>query len=67
MRAVRSRLLARSGGDGLLYVAELHDGTAVPKSDHLVCFLPGVLALGHLHGVNTGERCGTSPLDSCTL
>ena len=25
-----------------------------PKMDHLVCFLPGTLALGHLHGVNTG-------------
>lgn len=25
-----------------------------PKMDHLVCFLPGTLALGHLHGINTG-------------
>lgn len=24
------------------------------KMDHLVCFLPGLLALGHLHGVETG-------------
>ena len=56
MRGVRARLLARSGGDGLLYVAELHDGVALPKMDHLVCFLPGLLALGHLHGVNTGAH-----------
>ena len=56
MRGVRGRLLARSGGDGLLYVAELHDRAAVPKTDHLTCFLPGLLALGHLHGVNTGEN-----------
>ncbi len=56
MRGVRARLLARSGGGGLLYVAELHDGAAVPKTDHLTCFLPGLLALGHLHGVNTGEH-----------
>lgn len=27
-----------------------------PKMDHLVCFLPGTLALGHLHGVNTGVK-----------
>ena len=27
-----------------------------PKMDHLVCFLPGTLALGHLHGVNTGIK-----------
>jgi hypothetical protein len=26
-----------------------------PKVDHLTCFLPGVLALGHMHGVETGE------------
>jgi endoplasmic reticulum Man9GlcNAc2 1,2-alpha-mannosidase len=25
-----------------------------PKMDHLVCFLPGVLALGHYHGIETG-------------
>ena len=57
MRGVRGRLLARSGGDGLLYVAELHDGAmVVPKTDHLTCFLPGLLALGHLHGINTGEH-----------
>ena len=54
MRGVRAHLLARSAG-GLLYVAELVDGALVPKMDHLVCFLPGLLALGHLHGVNTGE------------
>jgi hypothetical protein len=29
-----------------------------PKMDHLVCFLPGTLALGHLHGVNTGTHDG---------
>jgi mannosyl-oligosaccharide alpha-1,2-mannosidase len=54
MRAVRGRMLARSGSSDLLYVAELVDGAAVPKMDHLVCFLPGLLALGHLHGINTG-------------
>jgi hypothetical protein len=31
-----------------------------PKMDHLVCFLPGTLALGHLHGVNTGTACGSA-------
>ena len=54
MRGVRARLLARSAG-GLLYVAELVGGALSPKMDHLVCFLPGALALGHLHGVSTGE------------
>lgn len=54
MKAVRGRMLARAGTSGLLYVAELVNGAAVPKMDHLVCFLPGLLALGHLHGINTG-------------
>lgn len=44
---------------GLLYVAERVGGvggTLVHKMDHLVCFLPGVLALGHLEGL--GKRWG---------
>ena len=56
MGGMRARLLARSGGGGLLYVAELVDGGALPKMDHLVCYLPGLLALGHLHGINTGAK-----------
>lgn len=44
---------------GLLYVAEREGGVggrAVHKMDHLVCFLPGVLALGHSEGL--GRRWG---------
>ena len=44
---------------GLLYVAERVGGvggTLVHKMDHLVCFLPGVLALGHAEGL--GARWG---------
>jgi hypothetical protein len=43
----------------LLYVAEREGGVggrAVHKMDHLVCFLPGVLALGHGEGL--GRRWG---------
>ena len=46
-------------GPGLLYVAERRggvDGEMSHKMDHLVCFLPGVLALGHAEGL--GERWG---------
>ena len=53
VQGVRRRLAMRSSG-GLLFVGELDDDVAVPKMDHLVCFLPGLLALGHLHGINTG-------------
>ena len=31
-----------------------------PKMDHLVCFLPGALALGHLHGVDTGAQSNSA-------
>lgn len=31
------------------------------KMDHLVCFLPGALALGHLHGIETGAPSITVP------
>ena len=44
---------------GLLYVAERVGGvggTLVHKMDHLVCFLPGVLALGYSEGL--GKRWG---------
>lgn len=42
---------------GLLYVGErtaFTEGPPTKKMDHLVCFLPGLLALGHSHGIETG-------------
>lgn len=40
-----------------------------PKMDHLVCFLPGTLALGHLHGVNTGQNscCHLQLIFTCSI
>lgn len=32
------------------YIAELINGRVSPKMDHLVCFLPGLLALGAVNG-----------------
>jgi len=45
MRGVRDRMLIRTDQDGLLFVGELNRGHAVPKMDHLVCFLPGAWPL----------------------
>ena len=59
-RFVRARAaagLARS--KGLLYVAERQGGVfgeVTHKQDHLACFLPGLLALGHGEGL--GRRWG---------
>ena len=48
---------------GLVYVGEMSYPSSSQarfdkKMDHLVCFLPGLLALGHLHGV--GKEWGAS-------
>lgn len=50
--AIKSRLIKSTlGPKKLTYVAELLRNKEVisPKMDHLVCFLPGTLALGHFH------------------
>jgi endoplasmic reticulum Man9GlcNAc2 1,2-alpha-mannosidase len=51
--AIRSRLLRHSEPRGLAYIAELLGGSRFsPKMDHLVCYLPGTLALGVHHGLD---------------
>lgn len=51
MSAVIHQLLGVSQG-GLLYVGEMNQhGHVTAKMDHLVCFLPGTLALGYWHGM----------------
>ncbi|KAL4522826.1 hypothetical protein Ndes2437A_g07575 [Nannochloris sp. 'desiccata'] len=52
IQTVRRKLLRRSTG-GLLYIAEEMGNVVSPKMDHLVCFLPGVLALGDLYNIST--------------
>eukprot|EP00948_MAST-09A_sp_MAST-9A-sp1_P001450 g1450.t1 len=47
--AVLKHLLAETD-DGLLYIQE-KEAQEADKMDHLVCFLPGVLALGWHHGI----------------
>jgi len=42
----RANLLRNSSGaDGLTFIGERRDGSFRPKMDHLVCFVPGMLAL----------------------
>lgn len=59
MRSVRDRLVretrpARNGGRLFIAEADAATGDTTPKMDHLVCYLPGLLALGTLHGLETG-------------
>lgn len=58
MRDARAKLLQRSAGNGLLFLAELEGDAMIPKMDHLVCFMPGVWCASCLVcGVTTiGQR-----------
>ncbi|CDP19259.1 unnamed protein product [Coffea canephora] len=54
MKGVRHRLVRQSVPNGLVFVGELpygSQGSFSPKMDHLVCFLPGALALGATKGL----------------
>lgn len=54
MKGVRHRLVRKSIPNGLVFVGELpygSEGSFSPKMDHLVCFLPGTLALGATKGI----------------
>lgn len=54
MRAVdgiRAKLVAKSKPNGLVFIGELIHGNLSPKMDHLVCFVPGMLTLGYMHGM----------------
>uniref|UniRef100_A0A0V0J461 alpha-1,2-Mannosidase n=3 Tax=Schistocephalus solidus TaxID=70667 RepID=A0A0V0J461_SCHSO len=48
---VQEKLVRRTSPNKLTFVGELHSGRFSPKMDHLVCFLPGTLAYGYLHGM----------------
>ncbi|CAL8279519.1 unnamed protein product [Merluccius merluccius] len=51
LEGVKKHLLRRSGPKKLTFVGELSQNRFNPKMDHLVCFLPGTLALGAHHGL----------------
>ncbi|XP_052444496.1 endoplasmic reticulum mannosyl-oligosaccharide 1,2-alpha-mannosidase [Carassius gibelio] len=46
IEGVRKNLLRQTSPSKLTFVGELSNGHLNPKMDHLVCFLPGTLALG---------------------
>ncbi|KAK6932214.1 Glycoside hydrolase family 47, partial [Dillenia turbinata] len=58
MKGVRNLLVRKSIPNGLVFVGELPSGRRgafSPKMDHLVCFLPGTLALGATKGLTKGK------------
>lgn len=58
MKGVKHLLVKKSNPNGLVFVGELPsgaDGGFSPKMDHLVCFLPGTLALGATKGITKAK------------
>ncbi|KAL9224366.1 hypothetical protein vseg_000404 [Gypsophila vaccaria] len=58
MKGVRHLLVRKSIPNGLVFVGELPygaTGSFSPKMDHLVCFLPGTLALGATKGLTKSK------------
>ncbi|XP_047447663.1 mannosidase, alpha, class 1B, member 1b [Mugil cephalus] len=51
IEGVKKNLLQKSSPNGLTFVGEVSHGQFSPKMDHLVCFLPGTLALGAYNGL----------------
>ncbi|KAG8385293.1 hypothetical protein BUALT_Bualt03G0026900 [Buddleja alternifolia] len=54
MKGVKELLVRKTVPNGLVFVGELPngpEGSFSPKMDHLVCFLPGTLALGATKGI----------------
>ncbi|XP_072344366.1 mannosidase, alpha, class 1B, member 1b [Scyliorhinus torazame] len=52
IEGVKKNLIRKSEPKKLTFVGELSHNQFSPKMDHLVCFLPGTLALGAHHGLN---------------
>uniref|UniRef100_A0AAR2JWJ4 alpha-1,2-Mannosidase n=1 Tax=Pygocentrus nattereri TaxID=42514 RepID=A0AAR2JWJ4_PYGNA len=51
VEGVKKNLLRQTSPSKLVFVGELSHGRLNPKMDHLVCFLPGTLALGAHNGL----------------
>ncbi|PUU82349.1 glycoside hydrolase [Tuber borchii] len=58
MSGVKKHLIAKSHPSHLTFIAELPNGIGgdlSPKMDHLVCFMPGLFALGATEGLTVEE------------
>ncbi|KAK7245677.1 hypothetical protein RIF29_40525 [Crotalaria pallida] len=66
MKGVRHLLVRKSIPNGLVFVGELPYGSQSdfsPKMDHLVCFLPGTLALGATKGLTKEQAMKNNMLN----
>jgi mannosyl-oligosaccharide alpha-1,2-mannosidase len=66
---MHDQLVKTTETEGLVFIGERVHGRFQPKMDHLVCFMPAVLALGARNGaVPNGEQHMTTAkrlLETC--
>nr|XP_058929332.1 endoplasmic reticulum mannosyl-oligosaccharide 1,2-alpha-mannosidase-like isoform X2 [Kogia breviceps] len=66
VEGIKKHLLHRSEPGKLTFVGELAHGRFSAKMDHLVCFLPGTLALGAHHGLPADHmELARALMDTC--
>uniref|UniRef100_A0A8D3CRE8 alpha-1,2-Mannosidase n=1 Tax=Scophthalmus maximus TaxID=52904 RepID=A0A8D3CRE8_SCOMX len=66
IEGVKKNLLQKSSPNGLTFVGEVSHGQFSPKMDHLVCFLPGTLALGAHNGLPADHMdLATQLMETC--
>ncbi|MEE6504955.1 hypothetical protein FKM82_005387 [Ascaphus truei] len=66
IEGVKKNLLRKSQPSGLTFVGELAHSHFSPKMDHLVCFLPGTLALGAHNGITADHmELATALMETC--
>ncbi|KAM4696443.1 endoplasmic reticulum mannosyl-oligosaccharide 1,2-alpha-mannosidase [Rhinophrynus dorsalis] len=66
IEGVKKNLLRKSQPSRLTFVGELSHGHFSPKMDHLVCFLPGTLALGAHNGITSDHMdIATALMETC--
>ncbi|KAM4663151.1 LOW QUALITY PROTEIN: endoplasmic reticulum mannosyl-oligosaccharide 1,2-alpha-mannosidase [Discoglossus pictus] len=66
IEGVKKNLVQKSQPSGLTFVGELSHGHFSPKMDHLVCFLPGTLALGAHNGITADHmELATALMETC--
>uniref|UniRef100_A0A8C5VDC9 alpha-1,2-Mannosidase n=1 Tax=Microcebus murinus TaxID=30608 RepID=A0A8C5VDC9_MICMU len=66
IEGIKANLLQRSEPSKLIFVGELTHGRFSNKMDHLVCFLPGTLALGVHHGLPADHmRLAQELMETC--
>lgn len=49
---MKTRMIGKSYPSGFTFLGEINEfGQLQPTMEHLTCFVPGLLALGYLHGM----------------